>query len=81
VIENYLEDIRDNLNTKQEIQKSVKFFDEWEKYEISFTVLTPKENQVTDVYFMGNEEHCRKIQMVKMIKPFKWMDVKYGTTI
>ena len=81
VIETYLEDIRDHLNTKQEIQKSVKFFDEWEKYEISFTVLTPKENQVTEVYFMGSEEHCRKIQMVKMINPFKWMDVKYGTNI
>jgi hypothetical protein len=36
-------------------------FDEWEKFEVSFTVLTPKEHQVTDVYFIGNKDHCRRV--------------------
>lgn len=80
-IEKYLEEIRENVNARQEIQKSIKYYDEWEKFEVSFTVLTPKEHQVSDVYFMGNKDHCRRVQMEKMIIPFEWMNVKYGMNI
>lgn len=58
--------------------KRIRYYDDWEKYEVSFTILVPREEQVEEVIFRGDKINCENVVMERMRRPFEWMNVKYG---
>lgn len=75
-----LSKMQHDINIDQNQSKSAVINDEWESYQIKFSVYQPLEGQY-DMMLEGNKAQLERVVMVQSAQPKEWLMNKYGKKV